>query len=101
MIENTYGVRKIIMQLRARCFCPLGEDWYTSDCSIEFVPDRLIPDYVEVGKWLEENVDGKKMIAEEVADSIHNFFTERYKPKDCLVSCSVSDAKHCPITIIR
>ena len=47
--ENTMNVRLITMKLRnLKIFCPIGKSWYTLNADVEFRPNKIIPDYIEV-----------------------------------------------------
>lgn len=101
MIKNTYGIERINIVLNVKCFCPLGNDWYTGECLVDFHPNGYIPDYCAVDKWKEENIDGSELIAEEVVDKIHKFLVDTYDPYDCQVTCTVRDAKHSTVIITK
>lgn len=101
MIKNTYGIRTIAITAEAKCFCPIGKDWYTNHFSIDFVPNELIPDYCEVDKFIEGNINGHHLIIEEAVNILHSYMKDTYAPSLVEVTSSVDDAKHCNVTVIK
>lgn len=101
MVKNTYGIGNIIIRSTAKCYCPLGKDWYTNNFEIEFTPGEYIPDYCESDKWIEENINGKSMIIEEAVDSLYNYLEEMYKPEYLYVTSHVEDAKHSAVIVSK
>jgi len=101
MIENVYGIKTINIKTRVRCYCPLGNDWYTCDCDIELHPNNFLPDYCEVDSWIETNIDGKSFIVEEIVSLLYKYFNDNYQPKDCAIYCTVNDAKHSSVIVSK
>ena len=50
MVKNIYGIRNISIDAQAKCYCPLGRDWYTNHFTIDIEVAEDIPDYVELDK---------------------------------------------------
>lgn len=101
MVENKYGIGEIEIECKAKCFCPLGNDWYTNQFTIMIVPDKKIPDYCEVDAWIERTINGKTMIIEAAVDALHKHIVEGYEPKECRVVSYVDDAKHSTVTVCK
>lgn len=101
MVKNTFGIRTIAIYTEAKCFCPLGKDWYTNQFRIDFVPNELIPDYCELDKFIDENINGHHMIIEEAVSLLHSYMQDAYSPAYLKVTSSVEDAKHCRVTVIK
>lgn len=97
MVENTYGISSINFSPTAKCFCPLGKDWYTNNFDVTFVPDEHIPDYCEVDKWIDENINRKELIIEAAVAALYDYLNDTYAPHTLVVSSHVKDAKHCPV----
>lgn len=101
MVRNEYGIAMIRIESTAKCFCPLGQDWYTNQFEIYFEPDELIPDYCEMDRWIEENINQMHMIIEYAVAALHKYLTDTYKPKSCKVTSYVDDAKHSAVVVTK
>lgn len=99
MVQNKYGIKNVTIKARAKCFCPLGNDWYTNKFDIEIGVADCIPDYIDVDKWIAENINGKSMIIEEAVSKVHQYIMDGYKPHSCSVCSHVDDAAHSPVTV--
>lgn len=101
MVENGYEIRGITIKNTAKCFCPLGKDWYTNNFVIHFTPDRNIPDYCEMDKWIDQNINGKELIIEAAVHMLHTYLKDTYKPKQVMVESHVTDARHSEVTVYK
>lgn len=99
MLKNDYDVKEVVMYPTAKCYCPLGNDWYTNKFEVRMTVGAVIPDYCEVEKWLDENISGKSLIIEEAVEKFHKYITETYSPLSLEVMSSVDDAKHFPVSV--
>lgn len=99
MVLNTYGIKQIKIESTAKCFCPLGQDWYTNRFLVDICPDKHIPDYCEFDKWIAENINGKELIIEDAVSKLYDYFTRTYEPKHCVVQSEVNDAKHSNVIV--
>ena len=91
-IENKEKINKIIMKPYATCLCHIGQDWYLNKFEIEFIPENYYPDYMEVEKWINENIEGKELNIEQAVDMIYSHLM-RYEPFDITVRSVVKDCK--------
>ena len=98
-IENTQGIREIVMCPTAMCYCPLGRDWYHNEFMITMIPDKFFPNYCDVQAWIEENIEGKPLIIEEAVKQLYDYLSETYAPKSLEVESHVNDAGHFPVTV--
>lgn len=101
MIENTQKINGITIETTAKCYCPIGNDIYTNQFTITLYPDKQLPDYCEVDKWIKENIEGKTMIVEEAVNQLYVFFSEYCRPKYLVVKSCVKDADHCTVMITK
>ena len=101
MVKNTYKIKHITIESTAQCFCPLGNDWYTNQFVVDFVPAEYIPDYCEMDKWITENINGKHMIIEQAVAMLYDYLHNTYYPVDLHVESYVEDAKHSAVTVSR
>ncbi len=96
---NNEYILKIKMNPSAHVFCPLGQAWYTLNLNIEMLPDGVIPDYVEVQQWINENLDGKTLSIEDAICNCANYFKTEYTPKQINIDAVVNDAAHFPVIV--
>ena len=101
MVENKFKINSISIDTTAKCFCPLGNDWYTNQFAVNFVPGEMIPDYCHVDKWIDENINGKAMIIEEAVAMLYEHLRDTYKPDSLNVTSYVEDARHCAVTVSK
>ncbi len=99
MIENKYGVTTIKDYPRAKCFCPIGQDWYTNQFKVEIAPGKVIPDYCELDRFVKKEIDGRHMIIEEAVAKLYNHIKEQYSPASLKVLSTVNDAAHSTVTV--
>lgn len=101
MVKNEFGIKTITIESTAKCFCPLGQDWYTNNFTVEFEPGEFIPDYCEMDKWIEENINGKIMIIEKAVAMLYDYLSTTYCPAGLYVESYVDDAKHSTVTVSK
>ena len=101
MVENTFGIKHIVIESTAKCYCPLGQDWYTNQFYVDFVPGAFIPDYCEMDNWIATNINGKSMIIEQAVAMLYEYLRDTYKPADLNVESYVDDATHSAVTVSR
>lgn len=100
-LENTQKITKIVMKPKAICFCPLGDDWYTNEFEVEFVPNEFFPDYCDIEKYLNENIRGKSLIIEDAVNLLYAYFKE-YAPAFLRVTSNVFDVtSHSPVSVTK
>lgn len=101
MVNNTFGIDHITIESTAKCYCPLGMDWYTNQFTVDFQPGEYIPDYCEMDNWIAANINGKSMIIEQAVAMLYEYLRDTYKPIDLQVESDVDDAKHSAVTVSR
>ena len=87
----------IEMHGRVRCFCPMGNDWYSADVSIRVSEPRLIPDYCNVDSFL-ASLDGTERIIEDVCADVHGYIKAQTRG-NVTVSVKSGDAVHLPVEV--
>ena len=85
------------MRKKLHNLCTIGQDWFTSELDILFIPDKVIPDYIEVDKMI-QSYEGKELVIEEL---VNNILTELndYEPTYVNVTAKVNDAMHLPVEV--
>lgn len=100
--SNTMGVNEIEMTITARAFCPLGKDGYTNNFTILFLPNEVIPDYLDIEKWVNENIiESQVLTIEDSVSVIFKYLNDTYKPKFLTVHSYVDDAVHFPVKVTK
>ena len=97
--DNTQGITKITYESRVRCFCPMGDDWYSADVKVEAKSLLRIPDYCDLDAFVRE-LDAQKLILEDVCAKVWQKVKDE---TEGVVSVSVhsSDAVHSPVTVYK
>lgn len=100
-IENIQGITRIEYAIKSHNFCPIGQDWYTSNLKAVIEPDKQIPDYIELDNFVRNHIDKKEMIIEDAVATLFNHIQMQYKPKYLIVTNAVNDAKHSAVTVTK
>ena len=95
--ENNYSITKIKMSKKIHNLCTIGQDWFTNNIEIELIPNKTIPDYIEVEGAINE-FEAKELVIEEVVYGILSKL-EEYEPKYIKVVSKVEDAMHLPVEV--
>lgn len=100
-LKNKENITVINMRPSAICRCRIGGDLYTNQFEVIFDPDESYPDYMEVNKWILENIDGKDLNIEEAVELLFQYLME-YEPRALEVTSVVEDVKtHFPVTVSK
>lgn len=97
-IENRPGITKIEFTKKISMFCPLGNDYYTADITVTFVPDNIIMDYCDVDKFLNE-MGGEHLIIEDAVSKIYTHISDNYKPAKLKVVIDAQSNVHFPVKV--
>lgn len=79
-------------------FCPIGKSWCTYYVGIELVPNRTIPDYLEIQEYFNEQAP-KEATLEDFAANIRDKLVEMCSPYTVEVVVSCNDARHMPAKV--
>ena len=101
MVKNEFGIKSITIESKAKCFCPLGKDWYTNKFTVDFEPGEFIPDYCEMDEWIDANINGKTLIIEAAVAMLYSYLEETYRPAGLHVESFVEDARHSAVTVFK
>ena len=102
MIKNTQKITSIVMKPFAECRCVLGKDWYHIDYEAEMTPADCYPDYMDVSRFISEEINGKDLNIEDAVEKFGNFLWENYSPASLTVKANVSNVTtHCPVIVIK
>lgn len=101
MLDNKFGITGITIHPTARCYCPLGNDWYTNQFEVSIVPSGIIPDYCEIDKFVGSTINGSHIIIEEAVNMLYEVIKDTYEPVSLKVTSTVTDAAHSPVTVTK
>lgn len=101
-IENVQQIDKIIMHPTAYTKCIIGQDWYKNELEIEFVPGDYYPDYMDVDRFIMEEIDGAELNIEDVVDKIYTFLRSEYQPQVLIVTDHIRGCKtHFNVDVVK
>lgn len=101
MITNDYGIDNIVIYLSSNNYCTLGRDWYTANIEVKIMPDKFIPDYCEVDKYIQDEVSGKHFIIEQVVEEVFKYFETTYNPLKLNVTVKTDNATHSAVEVSK
>lgn len=100
-IHNIQGIKEIKITPSVCCYCPLGNDWYNMKVSIQFKVGAYYPNYCDIRQFLNEEIQGKGLIIEDVLDKIYDFMLS-YEPMNLKVSGEVEEIEsHPPVVVTK
>lgn len=101
-LTNEQGINNIVMQPKAICFCPLGDDWYTNEFEINMDVRNYFPDYCDIEKFLNEKVRGKALIIEDAVKIVYDYIYDEYEPANLEVISYINDVtSHSPVVVTK
>lgn len=109
--ENKQQISKIVFKPKepSHCLCPLGQLFcdkrkekgkkpilphYTNHFTIEFIPGKVICDYLDVEEWIRENIDNETLTIEDSVAKLYDYLISEYEPAQLKVTSEVDDALH-------
>lgn len=100
MFEHTQGISKVTFNKTITVFCPLGNDFYTAHVNVDFVPDKVMMDYLDEEAFF-KGLSGANLIIEDLVEKVHKRYTDTYAPKYVKVTVFAENAAHFPVTVIK
>lgn len=91
-IPNKEHVAYIIMRPTAYTKCKIGQDWYKCEFEARFTPGSCYPDYIEVNKFVMDEIDGKELNIEEAARILYDHLMD-YNPQELEVVNHIKGCK--------
>lgn len=96
---NDLGINTIEMFKVTHCFCPLGGAYCTYNVTVKVIPDKVIPDYMDIEEYFKTYIDGKTYTIEHAASTIRDFINNEYEPCYVGVTIECHDAAHMPVKV--
>lgn len=98
-IENKEKISNIYFTRSICPFCPLGEDYYNAEVSVDFDVGDSYPDYIEVDTAIQE-LSGKSLTIEQVCEEVFKIMKE-FEPRTLSVHVDAKSNKHFPVTVSK
>ena len=92
------GISGIEFKQNVTCMCPIGGQYCTYQISVSMEPSAVIPDYIEVGRWM-GGMNGKEYTIEDAVATVFIYICDEYEPYNLEVKCYCDDAPHMPVTV--
>lgn len=99
MLQNTMKIDLIKYEDKLKCFCPLGNDYYHNQLTIEFVPNEVIPDYIKLHNDIQALTNEVLTIEDAVVKVLD--IVKEYDPLFIHVYSYVYDAPHPTVTVTK
>ena len=100
--KNTMGITHIKFDHAIKCYCTIGKTLCTYNVSVEIVPNKVIPDYLEIQNELDE-LNNHWYTMEAACEAVEAAVTKCCN--DCYdmlrVSIHCYDARHFPVTVTK
>lgn len=98
---NKENITGIVMEPTACVKCAIGQDWYKCEFMVTFYPGDYYPDYMEVEKFVMEEIDGHELNIEEAVDRLYQHL-KQYEPSGLVVGCNVHGCKvHFDVEVVK
>lgn len=91
-ISTISAVRQVV------CFCPLGNDYYTAQITIELQPNELLFDFIDLTNYLDK-LNGEAFIVEALCQEVFEYLDCKIKPAHLSVTVEASSNKHLPVAV--
>lgn len=100
-LGNKEAISYIIMKPTACVKCAIGQDWYKCEFTVTFYPSGYYPDYMEVEKFVMDEIDGHELNIEEAVERLYQYLKE-YEPSRLVVGCNVHGCKvHFDVEVVK
>lgn len=99
MIHNTQSITSIKAEKRISLFCPLGNDYYTADIYITFIPNEYYMDYIDLDKFI-NGLSGMKLTIEDAAEKVYQEL-QQYKPSKTNVTIKAFSNTHLYVEVTK
>ena len=99
--KNDIGITGIHMKINyVKVYCPIGKVWYTGNYDVTFIPDQIIPDYIEIQDWVDKNLSTHELTIEQSCANLREYLNKYYNPHYVNIICNVNDAAHFEVKVI-
>lgn len=100
LLEHRQDLSNIHFNFELQLYCPQGSEYYTAQVSVDMIPSKYLPDYVELDNEF-RSACGKELIIEDAAEWVYNCIQERYTPAKLKVEVTVKNAIHFDVKVCK
>ena len=97
-LEHHQKLSDIHFDFDLQLYCPQGNEHYTAQMSVDMVPGKYLPDYIELDKEFRRGC-GKDLIIEDAVEWVFNLIQSRYAPAKLRVEAEVKNAVHFDVRV--
>ena len=97
-LEHHQKLGDIHFDFDLQLYCPQGNEHYTAQMSVDMVPGKYLPDYIELDKEFRHGC-GKDLIIEDAVEWVFNLIQSRYAPAKLRVEAEVKNAVHFDVRV--
>ena len=97
-LEHHQKLSDIHFDFDLQLYCPQGNEHYTAQMSVDMVPGKYLPDYIELDKEFRHGC-GKDLIIEDAVEWVFNLIQSRYAPAKLRVEAEVKNAVHFDVRV--
>lgn len=98
-MENKYGISLYEFEREIQAFCPLGNDYYTCNIVVQFIPKNTIFDFCEIDNFI-KSLGGANAIVEKLVNAVY-FELFKYDPDFLEVKGVAKSNTHFPVTVTK
>ena len=73
MFEHTQGISGVSFNKTITLFCPLGKEHYTANITVDFVPDKVMMDYLDEESFF-KSISGSNLIIEDLVAKVYKHY---------------------------
>lgn len=101
MFKNEMGINEISFVHTVQCVCAIGKSLCTYNFEVEMVPGDVIPDYLEVQDYMDNEINMHFLTMEDATAALANYLDEVYAPTGGSVACICCDARHFAVRVAK
>ena len=101
MFKNTMGIDEISFVHTVQCVCAIGKSLCTYDFEVEMVPGRVIPDYLDIQDFMDNEIHMHFLTMEDATAALADYLVEVYNPIRGSVACICCDARHFAVRVSK
>lgn len=99
-MKNKNGITKATFAKQFTAWCPIGQQSYIADVTVEVLPVDEIPDYCELNREL-DGINGKELIIEALATEVYAITKAAFGNAPAKVTVDVKESAHMPVTVAK
>lgn len=97
-MDNEHGITSVTMEDDLLCWCPMGEQMYSSHICIEAEVAGTVPDYLDVTRDIDA-LNHEGLTIEALCGKVWEIASTAFQTNRIRVECSVPRGKHLAVTV--